>query len=43
MNYNLIYDLECPRILNDFLAYMITVKAKSVNTVYGYKLDLKLF
>lgn len=43
MNYNVIYDLECPRILNDFLAYLITVKAKSVNTVYGYKIDLKLF
>lgn len=43
MNYNIIYDIECPRILNDFLAYLITVKAKSVNTVYGYKVDLKLF
>lgn len=43
MNYNVIYDIECPRILNDFLAYLITVKAKSVNTVYGYKIDLKLF
>ncbi|WDC83947.1 tyrosine recombinase XerC [Caloramator sp. mosi_1] len=43
MNLAAIYDKECPIILNDFLAYLINVKAKSYNTVLGYKIDLKLF
>ncbi|WP_035165597.1 tyrosine recombinase XerC [Caloramator sp. ALD01] len=43
MNIWSIYDKECPIILNDFLAYLINVKAKSYNTVLGYKVDLKLF
>ncbi|CDF57980.1 Probable integrase/recombinase [Thermobrachium celere DSM 8682] len=43
MNFSQIYDKNCPILLNDFLAYMINVKAKSINTVLGYKVDLKLF
>ncbi|WP_035380152.1 tyrosine recombinase XerC [Fervidicella metallireducens] len=38
-----IYDDQLPDILNEFLGYLFTVKAKSPNTIYGYKTDLKLF
>lgn len=38
-----IYDLELPALLNEYIGYLITVKAKSINTVKGYKTDLRLF
>lgn len=38
-----IYDSELPVLLNEYLGYLATVKAKSINTVNGYKIDLRLF
>ncbi len=32
-----------PIILDDFLNYLLSIKGKSINTVYGYKTDLALF
>ncbi|KRQ87018.1 Tyrosine recombinase XerD [Caloramator mitchellensis] len=39
----LIFDDNLPPILNDFLGYMFTVKGKSINTVAGYKIEIRLF
>ncbi len=38
-----IFDENLPPILNEFLGYLCTVKGKSLNTVDGYKIDLRLF
>lgn len=38
-----VYDDDLPPILNDFLGYLYTVKGKSINTISGYKVDLRLF
>lgn len=38
-----VYDSELPVLLNEYLGYLSTVKAKSINTVIGYKIDLRLF
>lgn len=38
-----IYDEELPYILNEFLGYLFTIKGKSINTISGYKVDLKIF
>lgn len=37
------YDDNLPDLLNQFLGYLFTIKAKSPNTINGYKSDLKLF
>lgn len=37
------YDENLPDLLNQFLGYLFTIKAKSPNTINGYKSDLKLF
>ncbi len=36
-------DTQSPRILNDFLAYLSTIKGKSPKTVHEYYLDLRVF
>lgn len=38
-----LYDEELPSLLNEFLGYLLTVKGKSMNTINGYKVDLRLF
>lgn len=38
-----VYDAELPALLNEYLGYLITVKGKSMNTINGYKIDLRLF
>lgn len=38
-----IYDTELPALLNEYLGYLMTVKGKSMNTINGYKIDLRLF
>lgn len=38
-----LYDNELPSLLNEFLGYLLTVKGKSLNTITGYKVDLRLF
>lgn len=38
-----VYDAELPALLNQYLGYLITVKGKSMNTINGYKIDLRLF
>ena len=43
IDYEDIYEDALPTILNEFLGYLFTVKGKSLNTIYGYKVDLKLF
>lgn len=42
-DYEEIYEDQLPYILNEFLGYLFTIKGKSVNTISGYKVDLKLF
>ncbi len=37
------YKSDIPKLLNDFLIYLISVKGYSQKTVVGYYLDLKLF
>ena len=36
-------DKQSPQILNDFLAYLYTVKGKSQKTAHEYYLDLRMF
>ncbi|HBI63828.1 MAG TPA: recombinase XerC [Clostridiales bacterium] len=36
-------DSQSPQILNDFLAYLSTIKGKSPKTVHEYYLDLRVF
>ena len=36
-------DTQSSQILNDFLAYMSTIKGKSPKTVHEYYLDLRVF
>ena len=43
MNFSKAYDEELPDLLNQFLGYLLTVRAKSINTIDGYKIDLRLF
>lgn len=43
MDINKIFDGDLPPILNEFLGYLCTVRGKSLNTVDGYKIDLRLF
>ncbi|TDT61535.1 tyrosine recombinase XerC [Fonticella tunisiensis] len=43
LDYMEIYDENLPSILNEFLGYLCTVKGKSINTISGYKVDLRLF
>lgn len=45
MNYELknIYDPSLPRVVNDFINYLGTIKGKSQNTINGYKVDLTMF
>ena len=38
-----VYDSELPSLLNEYLGYLLTVKGKSMNTINGYKIDLRLF
>lgn len=42
-NLDALFDENLPCILNDFLGYLYTVKGKSLNTIDGYKVDLRLF
>jgi len=42
-NLDALFDENLPYILNDFLGYLYTVKGKSLNTIDGYKVDLRLF
>lgn len=37
------YSDDLPYVLNEFLGYLSTIKGKSINTVNGYKVDLRLF
>jgi integrase/recombinase XerD len=41
--YEDIYEDYLPDSLNEFLGYLFTIKGKSINTILGYKNDLKLF
>ena len=34
---------QSPQVLNDFLAYLYTVKGKSSGTAHEYYLDLRMF
>jgi site-specific recombinase XerD len=45
MNYNIqtLFDSKVPREVNDFLNYLGTIKGKSKNTIYNYKIELSLF
>lgn len=45
MNYSLenICDNDIPKRVNDFLNYLGTIRGKSKNTIYNYKIDLNLF
>lgn len=43
MDYHKAYDEDLPELLNQFLGYLLTVRAKSINTIEGYKVDLRLF
>jgi site-specific recombinase XerD len=36
-------DENLPVLLNEYLGYLLTVKGKSLNTISGYKIDLRLF
>jgi site-specific recombinase XerD len=36
-------DEDLPVLLNEYLGYLYTVKAKSINTISGYKIDLRMF
>lgn len=38
-----IYDSELPALLNEYIGYLVSVKGKSMNTINGYKIDLRLF
>jgi site-specific recombinase XerD len=38
-----VYDSELSSLLNEYLGYLLTVKGKSMNTINGYKIDLRLF
>ncbi len=38
-----VYDSELPSLLNEYLEYLVSVKGKSMNTINGYKIDLRLF
>ena len=40
MNIN---DYQCPRLLKDFLFYMLTIKGRSQRTIDAYYIDLRLF
>lgn len=42
-SYDIIYDNDMPTVLIDFLGYLSSVKGKSINTIAGYKNDLKIF
>lgn len=42
-SYEDIQDDQLPYILNEFMGYLFTIKGKSINTISGYKVDLKLF
>lgn len=37
------YSDDLPYMLNEFLGYLSTIKGKSINTIEGYKVDLRLF
>lgn len=45
MNYNIenLNDSNIPQRVNDFLNYLGTIRGKSKNTIYNYKIDLNLF
>ena len=45
MNYNIqtLFDESIPRQVNDFLNYLGTIRGKSKNTIYNYKIELSLF
>ncbi|MDF2502871.1 MULTISPECIES: tyrosine recombinase XerC [Clostridium] len=45
MQYNIknLFDNTVPRQVNDFLNYLGTIRGKSENTIYNYKIDLTLF
>lgn len=45
MKYELenLYDNVIPKQVNDFLNYLGTIRGKSKNTIYNYKIDLTLF
>lgn len=36
-------DEDLPVLLNEYLGYLYTVRAKSINTITGYKIDLRMF
>lgn len=38
-----ICDAELPSLLNEYIGYLVSVKGKSMNTINGYKIDLRLF
>lgn len=38
-----IFDEKLPPRVNEFLGYLVTIKGKSLNTVKGYKCDLKMY
>lgn len=37
------YDDNLPYVLNEFLGYSYTIRGKSINTIEGYKVELRLF
>lgn len=45
MQYNIknLFDNTIPKQVNDFLNYLGTIRGKSENTIYNYKIDLILF
>lgn len=38
-----LHDENLPILLNEYLGYLFTVKGKSLNTISGYKIDLRMF
>ena len=40
---DIMYDLDCPRVLKDFLSYHENIKGQSSKTVSEYYLDLRMF
>lgn len=36
-------DEDLPVLLNEYLGYLLTVRGKSLNTISGYKIDLRMF
>lgn len=43
MDYDNLIEDDLPALLKEFLGYLFTIKGKSMNTIVGYKVDLKLF